>query len=270
MYTSVRPMAALIVCVLLSACASTPEPPYPVFVDTAALPNSFLVELPGVDGKRLAANPDTRRSSDLLALPPGWSFTTGGSPDKSVEIYVLQGAVKLGEFELASGGYAFVPSGSTGFELSSDGGARILYFLDEADASGVIGTPLITNQNLLIWATSTDIDGFGLAEKVLREDPGSGARTWLLRVEPGAVLPWQKATVAEEGFLLSGRYTHSECVAGVEIIGSYKPGGYFYRPAEAVNGGPASRADQTAVWYLRRLKSGAYGTLDGCEMPASP
>ena len=261
---------ALFVCLLLAACASTPEPPYPVFVDTSELPFSFLAELPGVDGKRLAVNPDTRRSSDLLALPPGWSFTTAGAPDKSIEIYVLQGSMKLGEFELASGGYAYIPSGSTGFELSSDSGARILYFLDDATAAGVIRTPLITNQNLLVWATAAEVEDFGLAEKVLREDPGSGARTWLLRVEPGAVLPWQKASVAEEGFLLSGRYSHSECVAGVEITGSYGPGGYFYRPADAVNGGPRSGAEVAAVWYMRRLSSGAYETVGACEEPASP
>jgi hypothetical protein len=264
-------LARLLFCLLLAGCASTPEAPYPVFIRTAELPDTFLAGLPGVRAKHLAGNPDTRRSSDLVTLPPDWSFTTGGFPDKSVEIYVVAGSVKIGEFLLEPGGYAFIPGGSTGFELSSEGGARLLYFLDDEDTGGVIQTPLVTNQNLLTWATSGGVDGFGLAEKVLREDPGSGARTWLLRVDPGALLPWRQASVPEEGFLLEGAYLHSECVAGVVLTGSYEPGGYFYRPAQAVNGGPESgAAGQTAVWYMRRLTSGEYANVGACVETASP
>ena len=63
-------------------------------------PQERRAGLPGVRAKHLAGNPDTRRSSDVVTLPPDWSFTTGGFPDKSVEIYVVAGSVKIGEFLL--------------------------------------------------------------------------------------------------------------------------------------------------------------------------
>lgn len=258
-------LVRICLCLGLAACASTPEPPYPAFVETALLPDSFIAGLPGVRSKRLAANPDTRRSSDLLTLPPDWSFSTGGFPDKSVEIYVVAGSVRLGEFQLDAGGYAFIPAGSTGLSLTSAAGAQLLYFLDDAVDASVIETPLISNRAILSWETSADADAFGIAEKVLREDPGSGARTWLLRIEPGALLPWRRSTVAEEGILLEGEYVHAECVDGESVTGSYRRGGYYIRPPGAINGGPESGARQPSVWFVRRRAAGEYETLAACE-----
>lgn len=249
---------------LLSACAGSPTTPYPAFVRVPELPDSFVASLPGVRAKQLAGSSETRQSSQLLTLPPDWEFTTGGFPDKSVEIYVIVGSIRLGGIDMPAGGYAYLPSGSSGLSMTTDGGANILYFLDDALPDSVIQTPLIVNRDLMAWESSDSIDGFGISEKVLREDPGSGARTWLLRIEPGAVVPWQRSSVVEEGFLLEGQYRHAECLAGEPVVGSYVPGGYFQRPAETVNGGPESGADLPSVWYLRRLVGGDMEVVSGC------
>lgn len=250
---------------LLSACASDPAPPYPAFVDTLVLPDVFVAGLPGVRAKQLVGDQETRRSSNVLALPPGWEFTTGGFPDMSVEIYVIAGNLRIGDLELTPGGYAWLPAGMSGLPLLTEGGARVLYFLDDALPGSVIQTPLIVSRDLLNWQSSDALEEFGLAEKVLREDPGTGARTWLLRVEPGADIPWQRTSVSEEGFLLEGSYRHTECVAGETLAGDYLPGGYFQRPADAVNGGPESMAVTPSVWYLRRLRGGETVTVDTCH-----
>ena len=54
-----------------------------------------------------------------------------------------------------------------------------------------------------------------------------------------------------EGYLVNGRYRHSECVAGEVHTGDYLPGGYFYRPPGTINGGPEAAATSESIWLLR-------------------
>ena len=252
---------------LLSACASGPPPvPYPAFIQADELPDVFLAALPGTRAKQFSGDPRSRRSSNRLVLPAGWNFSTGASPDKSVEIFVLEGAIKLGEFDLATGGYAYLPSGSLGMAMTSELGAVLLYFLDNANAAAVIQTPMIIGSDMLEWhAVSDDIAGFGFSEKELRADPGSGAVTRLLKIEAGAVQSWRKSSVSEEGYLLSGNYQHSECVNGESATSAYVRGGYFMRPPGAVNGGPESRSLDTAIWFLRTPSAGQEQEVYACS-----
>ena len=106
-----------------------------------------------------------------------------------------------------------------------------------------------------------------VATRELRADPGTGATTWLMRIEAGATVPWQSSSVVREGYLVSGTYRHSECVAGEVVTEVYNPGGYFYRPANAVNGGPASQAVTDSVWLLREAGEAVHAPADGCVPP---
>jgi len=236
-----------------AGCAGrTPDIPYPAFMETADIPDSFLAELPGARAKILSADPSSRSYSMLLQLPADYSFATGGAPDRTLELYVLQGSVTIGEFVLDSGGYAYLPSGTMGTGMKSAGGALLLYFIDTVKPDAIIQTPLIGDSDLLPWQSLSDsVDDFGLATKELRSDPGSGATTWLLKVEPGAIRPWQSASAELEGYLIRGQYRHSECVQGVPVTGDYAAGSYFRRPPGAVNGGPDAGAATTSVWFLR-------------------
>lgn len=238
---------------LLVACAGQkPQVSYPVFVQIADIPDSFLAGLPGTRSKILSSNLDSRRSSLLLQIPPDWDFGTGGSPEKTLEIYLLEGDLTLGGFALEPGGYAYLPARSMGVKMSSEGGALMLYFLDDVKADAVIQTPIINNSNLLDWQANSDrIEDFGISTKELRSDPGSGARTWLLRIEPGAVQGWQQASAVQEGYMISGHYQHNECGDVGIVQGEYSAGGYFLRPAGAINGGPNAIAVETAVWVMR-------------------
>lgn len=258
-----RPPSLVILVVLgLAACAGgPPKAPYPAFVETGLLPDVFLASLPGVRAKQLAGDPQTRRTSNRVDLPPAWEGTSGGTPGRSLEIFVLEGALTLADIELPRGGYAFLPAGSLGFNLKSEDGARILYVVSDADPDAMIRSPIIIDSGLLPWEpTATP----GVAMRELRKDPGSGARTWLLRVATGATQPWRKAAVVREGYLLAGNYRQSECVLGKVLTGDYAPGGYFYRPAEAVSGGPETVAVTESVWFLRETASGVEETLASC------
>ena len=251
---------------LLGACAaSVPQTPYPAFIQVDDLPNVFIAGLPGVRAKQLAGNPKTRRSSNRILLPAEWQFTTGASPGKSVEIFVLAGEIEFGDLTLGRGGYAYLPSGSIGLQMQTSRGASLLYFLDDADPSAVIQTPLILSSDLVGWTPlSESPNDIGLSEKELRADPGSGARTWLKKIDPLASQSWQQSSTTREGYLVAGSYRDSECVNGEAVTGDYGPGGYFQRVPGAVYGGPDAVSVDGAIWFLRTLEKESLQTLAGC------
>jgi quercetin dioxygenase-like cupin family protein len=256
--------------VLVSGCAAGPSSlPYPAFINVDELPNVFIAGLPGARSKQLAGDPRTQRSSNRVLLPADWQFTTGASPGRSVEIYVLNGELQLGDFSLMAGGYAYIPPGSSGFQMRSDHGVLLLYFLDDANEQAVIQTPLITNSNLINWELPVFADeNNGRFTKLLRQDPGSGAKTWLARIDPGAASKWQQSSQFVEGYLLSGKVMESECVDGETVTAEYLPGGYFYRPPNAIHGGPASGTTKGAVWLLRTSGQETTVTVAACDIVA--
>jgi hypothetical protein len=255
--------------VLSSCAANSPQTPYPAFVQIEELPDTFIAGLPGVRAKQLAVNPQTRRSSYRILLPADWQFTTGASPANSVEIFVLAGEIGLLDLTLGPGGYAYVPPGSTGLQMRTSRGAALLYFLDDADPSAVIQTPLILSSDLVNWMplSGSGADS-GVSVKELRADPGSGARTWLEKIDPFAIQSWQQSSTSREGFLIAGSYRGNECVSGVAVAGDYAPGGYFHRTPGAVYGGPDSTSTDGAIWLLRSPGKDSPRTVAEC-MPAA-
>ena len=256
----------LVLLLSLSGCGLVPtKVPYPAFIQSEELEDVFLVGLPGVRAKQFVGDARSLRSSNRLLIPADWDFSTGAVPDRSVEIFVLAGQIELGDLTLRPGGYAYLPSGSMGTRMRSRTGAELLYFLDDVDANAVIQMPLISGSDPARWRLlSNDPEDFGLSVLELRSDPGSGARTWLLKVDPVAEQPWQSVSVDVEGYLVSGLYQHSECVSGEPATGTYKPGGYFLRPAGAVHGGPEAKSIEPSIWYLRTLRAGQREVVGEC------
>ena len=248
MYKPLTPLG-LIVAGFVFGCASGPAPPtYPAFVVSDELPDIFMAALPGVRAKQFSIDARSRATSKRVDLPADWSGTTGGSPGKALEIFVLSGKLKLADLILPLGGYAYIPPGSLGFNMEAIDSTTILYFIADSDADAFIQTPLILDSNLVEWE---ETDFIGVFRKELRYDPGSGARAWLTRVEPGAQIPWQSSSMPREGYLVSGQFQDSECVDGEPYTNTYLPGGYFNRPSDSVNGGPEATAISESIWFLR-------------------
>lgn len=261
-----RTVSAFCLCVLLAACASgPPKLPYPAFVQSDELEDMFMASLPGIRGKQLAGDPQTRRTSNRIDLPPSWKGTSGGVPGRSMEIFVVAGRLNIADLELDSGGYAFLPAGSLGFNMESPDGARILYFVNDTDPESVIRSPIIIDADLLEWQPTVTP---GVTTRELRSDPGNGAKTWLMRIEAGTSVPWQSSSAVREGYLMTGNYQHSECVLGKALTWQYTQGGYFYRPADAVNGGPSSGGETDAVWFLRETERGTETVASECAPSA--
>ena len=251
---------------VLAGCAATaPQTPYPAFMQVDELPDVFIAGLPGVRAKQLAGNPATRRSSNRILLPADWQFTTGAAPGKSVELFVLAGEVELADLTLGRGGYAYIPPGSTGLQMKTSAGAMLLYFIDDADADAVIQTPLIMSSDLLGWTpVSENPNDIGISVKELRADPGSGARTWLMKVDPVASQGWQQSSISREGYLVAGTYRDSECINGEAITGDYGTGGYFHRVPGATFGGPEAVSVSGAIWLLRVQEAETVQALPEC------
>ena len=249
----------------LTACMSSPGArlPYPAFIQAAELEPVFTAALPGTRARPLFLDGREGVASLLLMLPPDWDWNAGGAPGKSLEIYVLEGEIRLGEVTLKSGNYAWLPAGSTSLPMSTEAGARLLYFLDDADPHAVIRTPLFTSRDVVPWQPVEGSDG--VQRKVLRSDPGSGATTALLRVAPGTrKAGWRASSAGMEGYLLSGHYRVSACVGGEAVTGDYAPGGYFRRPAGAVTGGPEAGSETGAEWLVREAARGARTEYGAC------
>lgn len=252
------------VCLIASCKAGPPVVPYPAFVSVDELPDMFIAGLPGVRAKPLVgATGDTPGGGYRIDLPSTWQGTSGASPGKSLEIFVISGELSVADIKLKRGGYAYLPPGTLGFNLKSATGARVLYFLDDVDPTAVIRTPLILESGVLEWQETGNM---GLATKELRADPGTGARAWLLRIEPDAEVPWESSSSNREGYFVAGSYSHSECVAGEPATDIYAPGGYVYRPAHSINGGPESVATATSIWFFRELSESTETTHDQCEV----
>jgi len=255
-------ISGVLVLLLLSACADGPPiVPYPAFVQVDELNDVFMASLPGIRAKQMAGDSQTRRTSNRIDLPPDWKGTSGGSPGRSLEIFVLAGKLQLADIELGIGGYAYLPAGSLGFNMRTTDGARILYFRSDIDPDAVIRSPIIIDAGLLAWEPTASS---GLTVKELRKDPGSGAKTWLLKITPGASIPWQTSSANREGYLIAGNYQHSECLAGIAATWQYLPGGYFFRPPGTISGGPEAAASSDAIWLLREVTHGTEQTVAAC------
>jgi hypothetical protein len=133
--------------------------------------------------------------------------------------------------------------------------------------SSVIQTPLIQSSNLIPWQpVSTAISDIGLSVKELRADPGSGARSWLLKVDPIAMQSWRQSSVTREGYLVSGNYRTSECLQGERVTEDYPPGGYFYRPPATVHGGTEEKSTGVSIWFMRTLENESVINVAGCAL----
>lgn len=248
---------------VLGGCAGSagrPDLPYPAFVDSESIPDAFLAGLPGVRAKLYASDIRTETMSARVDLPPDWTGTTGAAPGKALELFVLAGSVHMSGFELGPGGYAYVPPGSLGFNLSTLDGARVLWFLSEVPGTAVIRSPIVLNSGLVEWETQAD----GTSRKLLREDPGSGATTWLARIDadPRA---WRVSSATREGYLVAGRHRLAECWQGEPQLAEYETGNYFRRPAGTAAGGPDAAVIETAVWFLREREAGEVRSVPACS-----
>ena len=82
-----------------------------------------------------------------------------------------------------------------------------------------------------------------------------------MKVTPGASIGVAVVIGDREGYLVTDGHQDSECVRR-SVTWTYLPGGYFYRPANTLNGG-ADAGDTESIWVLRERTA-------GCEQICQP
>ena len=237
-----------------------PPRPFVGFVQQQALPwRPWSVSgMPdGVEAKVLSEDPAGGAVSLLARFPTGWARPVGHHVSE-LEILVLEGELSLGEQMLSAGWFAHLPAGVSQGPLVSAGAQALLFFAGLPDfvsgpaESSAAAQPAarFEDSRAMPWSPGT-VSDLPLRIKHLKRDAKSGARSWLVSIGPDADVPWESHSTVEEGYLLEGDYTLSECLPDGPKTGRYAPGGYFYRPPYQLHSGPDSGTRGGAVWLMR-------------------
>lgn len=236
--------------------------------DVAPTPIQDFGSAPG----RLLNRVDDVQQVAVMELPAGWQWQPARARRQSLEFYVLSGAVQWGDEKLSAHDYAYLPATAPAPLLAAHGEVEVLVFFDpprDTDGNqarvrhaddggwrpGIVaerdaGIRLALEVRDLLWVEST------------------GQRTWLLRARPDLVVPWERHETVEEGFLVAGDYRLVECLPEGPVSGSYRPGGYFYRPPGVVHGGPEAGSSDEVMWLLRTPTALTVEFLGGCDSGA--
>ena len=200
----------------------------------------------------------TGESVAQLELPAGWALTWPPPRAHTLEIFVLTGELTVAGTTLTEWSYLHVPV-SVSLSLASARGATILVYADlpqptDGTQMRIVATTSADWRSGVIAARDT---GRSLALEVrdLLNVTSTGQRTWLLRAGADLVLPFERHQTVEEGYIVQGRYRLIERVERGETVFDHEPGGYFWRPAGIVHGGPRSGSDGDFVMLLRTPKS---------------
>lgn len=230
-----------------------------------------------LDSKVLRNHPDTGLVLEVQA-PANWAVNQAVYFDCPVELIVLEGELNIARLTLQKGDFLGIPEGENIGACSSLAGARYLMFFDRGNPCVHIGhenaEPETTQWLCVRFEGSPWVAGTALAEagvddvplkiKHYKQDPDTGARTYLVSVNPGITIPWEMHDIAEEAYIVEGDYTLAECLPGGSKIGRYRQGGYFYRPPGIAHNGPASGTKSGVVMLIRTPGPLKVELVDGC------
>lgn len=253
-------LAAVACCVAASPVAGDETPVF--YVRTAALSPEPIAEFAGFPGKVLSRNAGNGRLALELQIPAGFQDRGARAPgDRSFEVVVLDGQLGFGKELLGPRDFGYMPAGLRRPKLTSAAGARLLAFFDPAPADPAIRTRLrdiggyVTRYAESRWnpGSLSQAAGFDLKLEIqhLKKDPLSGARTWLVRLAPPVTMPFEVHSVAEEAYVLAGRFSQPECMPDGIRTGIYEANSYFYRPGGIPHSGPGAGPIEQTTFLMR-------------------
>ena len=194
---------------------------------------------PDVAKKVLSVDEETGACSLLVRYPPQWKRIRTEHLLADEEFYVLDGTITINGVRYDRNTYAFLPAGFSRRRASSKRGAVALTFFSKTPvaAPGAVRPEFYDRSRLIqhhsifdeAWRRNeerTPQPGFneaGTTYQLLREDPDTGERSWILGVQAF----WQGGTieihpVVEEAYVLEGSMIGGK--------GERRPGAYFWRP----------------------------------------
>ncbi len=207
----------------------------------------------GVTVRTLSEDDETGACSLVLNFPAGWQRHQAGYNQAAEELFILQGDFVIDDTRYTTNCYTYLPAGmlTTKAETGPDG-CTILAMYDGRPrfiAANASLPDTKTHQYVKLLDTKEmswrgphgageQPSELGIMVKILRQDPQSGATSWLLGILPG----WRENRkevhpVVEESYKLTG-----DMLLGPR--GLMTPGCYFWRPP-GVEHGPLYTATGT-------------------------
>ena len=194
-----------------------------------------------------------------MRLRSGWGSETPGAFTAAVELFMIQGALEVGDHLLETGDYLHVPQDRvvSGLRVVDDGAALLMTAAPVRYDPSFVGRPAdltpgrASDQD---WVPVPQMPG-RLMKRLGRGPVGDawldGAHQW----DHGDG-PWHSHPHHEECFVIDGEITIREKLEGPDAVLTAGPGTYFFRPAGVLHCGPGSRCDDTALAFHR-----AFGDL---------
>ena len=230
-------------------------------IHDASLPTRPMT-VPGIAGSLDARilSTDLRGSSTrLVRLRAGWGPDTPGAFTATVELFVIQGALEVGDNVLEAGDYLHIPQDRVvpGLRMADDGAVLLMTSAPVRYDPSFQGRPAdirpgrASDQD---WIPVPHMPG-RLMKRLGRGPVGDvwldGAHEWD-HGDGG----WHCHPHHEECFVIDGEIVLQEQREGSDALVTAGPGTYFFRPAGVLHCGPGSRCDDTALTFHR-----AFGDL---------
>jgi glyoxylate utilization-related uncharacterized protein len=207
----------------------------------------------GLDARILSTDmsgPATR----VVTFQIGWGSGIPGAFTATVEIFVLDGEISIGEHVLTANDYAFISGGGVvpGVRARTTGRAPFMTAapvrydtasggrsaqLEIAHAADIEWSPLPPHDGRFVKVLRSDGDGEAWLSGALEWSHGEGT--------------WHRHSSGEECYVIDGEVSFSERTESGPMSHTYGPGGYVWRPPGTLHGGPGSGAADTALTFHR-------------------
>jgi Domain of unknown function (DUF4437) len=202
--------------------------------------------------RRLLTWHDCGASTSRIILPPLFEAPSGIFT-ADLEIFILSGAIQIGEWQLNKHGYSFIPAGVKigDWKVLGEEAVEILWmengFLKYKNASNNHPDARFhefipaLDSKLLPWG-KTDTDQFAQANKKWLRKDSHGGGVWLLAILPH--YDGRHPTIQcynEEGYCLAGYCDIGEC----HLVKDY----FAYVPSFATS--PWHRTDDGGLFFIR-------------------
>jgi quercetin dioxygenase-like cupin family protein len=232
---------------------------------------------PGVEVKLLSRDSKTGAVSLLARFPAGWRLPQGYH-SSDAELFVLQGALRIGQQKFTERCYTYAPAGARHSAITVEQTTTALWFFEgepdfisaqksQPDAQSDQAVAL-KNYFKEAWIPAVEI-GFsaapGIFMKILKRLPNDGPMTWISGSFAGR--PPRKYEVHpsfEEAYCLEGEFNLAECLPGGIKVGHLTEGSYFFRPPDIRHIGPYSGSRSYVLWFFRTPKKLASTYFDDC------
>ena len=231
-----------------------------VLTDDAGLPTRPMT-IAGIEGSvdaRILSTDLRGSSTRLVRLRSGWGSGLVGAFTADVELFVVSGAVQVGDHRLEACDYCAFRQGSLAPGLRAVEDALALLMTSapvryDTSATGTTAEAYVGRAAEREWVPIPELPGRHLKHL----GPGPTGDVWIGWAEDWDHTDggWHRHQCHEECFVVAGELTLRERPDDEAVQAG--PGSYFFRPAGTPHAGPGSKCEDAALTFHR-----TFGALD--------